>query len=91
MDKLQRANDARNLLDNPIHKEAVQAVRDYVENRALKIDPNNAEAAKTAILAKQIAHRYISEIERIIEDGRVEEVRIEQLEKKPLLKFNRGY
>ena len=92
MNPIFKANDAQTLLDNPIHKEAIKKINEYIENKALSVDPNNEKAAQMIIVTKQLAVTYIRAIERFIEDGKVEQIRIDQLEKKTgIRKFNRGY
>lgn len=92
MNPIFKGHDAQNLLNNPIHKEAIQRVNEYIEGKALHVDPNNEKATQMIIVAKQLAVAYIRAIERFIENGRAEEIRIAQLEKKKgIKKFNRGY
>lgn len=92
MNPVFKGHDAQNLLDNPIHKEAVQKINEYIEGKALKVDPNNKEATQVIIITKQLAKMYILTLERFIENGKVEEIKIDQLEKKKgIKKFNRGY
>lgn len=92
MNPIFKGNDAKNLLSNPIHKEAVQKLNDYIEEKALRVDPNSKESTQVIIITKQLAKAYIREIERFIENGKVEQIRIDLLEKKKgIKKFNRGY
>lgn len=92
MNPIFKANDAKALLDNPIHKEAIKKINEYIEDKALSVDPNNEKATQMIIVTKQLAVAYIRAIERFIENGKVEQIRIDQLEKKTgIRKFNRGY
>lgn len=92
MNPIFKGDDAKNLLNNPIHKEAVKRVNEYIEAKALSMDANNEKATQVVIITKQLAKAYIHAIEQFIEAGRVEQIRIDQLEKKKgIKKFNRGY
>jgi hypothetical protein len=90
-DKL-RGREARALLDNPLHKDAVKALNEYIEHKALTVDPNNEKAAQVILITKQIAKAYIREFEKLIQNGQVAEIRIDQMEEQKRFKvFNRGY
>lgn len=84
-----RAEDAKAVLDNPIFKSAFSAVADYVEAKALACDPDNKEMAQRVILSKQILAAIKREIQRVIDNGAIAEIRIAELEKRRLPKLFR--
>lgn len=85
-----RGNDAQSLLNNKLLKEAFDRVGHYIEQKALSLDPNDKEKAVNVIISKQILAGVKREIERVIEDGEMAKVRIEQIEEeRKLFKFRR--
>lgn len=84
-DKWQAA-EARAVLDNPAFKGAFEAVSAYVEQRALSCDPDNKEMTQRVVLTKQILAAVKRELERVIDDGKVAEIRMAELEKKSILR-----
>lgn len=81
--------DAKRLLDDPAHKLAVKGLNEYIENKAMNVDPNDQKAAQIIILMKQLAKEYITQLERLIQNGQVEEIKLSKLEKKKTI-FNRN-
>ena len=79
-----KAEDAKNLLNNELFKEAFKTVADYLEGRALSCDPDNKDQAQRVIITKQLLAGLKREIERHVEDGFVADFRIAELEKKKL-------
>lgn len=79
-----RANEAKQLLENPLLVSAFEAVAGYLEAKTLGCDPDNKDAAQRLILSKQILAAIKREIERVIENGVVAEIQIAQLERKTL-------
>jgi len=75
-------NDAKQLLENPLLKDAFAAVDGYLNDKALSCDPDNKEMAQRIILSKQLLVGIRREIERKIDDGMVAEVQINELEKR---------
>jgi hypothetical protein len=84
-----RGNDARQLLENPLLKEAFAAVGAYIDGQALSCDPDNATRAQRIVITKQLLAAVKREIVRVMEDGVVAEIQIEDIEKKRLLRFRR--
>lgn len=75
-------NDASGLLNNPLFKQAFTAVGDYLEQAALSCDPDNKEKAARIVISKQLLAAVRREIVRVIEDGKVAEVQLAELERK---------
>jgi hypothetical protein len=85
-----RAADAKQLLENNLFKNAFSAVDGYLNDVALSCDPDNKEKAQRIIISKQLLAAVKREIERVVEDGDIAEIRIAELEKKnKLLRFIR--
>jgi hypothetical protein len=76
-----RGNDARQLLDNHLLKEAFAAVGEYIDSQALSCPPDDAPRAQRIIISKQLLAAVKRELVRVIEDGDVAEVQISELEK----------
>ena len=79
-----RAADAKQLLENPMLRDAFEAMASYIEQKAVGCDPDNKEMAQRIILSKQLLAGIKREIERHIENATVEKMRIAQLEKRSL-------
>lgn len=77
-----RANDAKALLENEMFKEAFTAMNAYLESKALTCDPDNKEAAQRVVISKQLLAGIKREIERVIQDGLIADIRIAELERK---------
>lgn len=77
-----RGNDARQLLDNQLLKEAFAAVGQYVDDQALSCPPDDAARAQRIVISKQLLAAIKRELVRVIEDGDVAEVQIEEIEKR---------
>lgn len=76
------AADAKALLDNQLFKQAFAGVADYLDSQALGCDPDNAAKAQRIVIAKQLLAGIKREIERVVEDGVVANIQIDQLEQK---------
>lgn len=81
-----RGNDARNLLDNNLLKEAFAAVGRYVEDQALSCAPDDATRAQRIVISKQLLAAIKREMTRVVEDGDVAGVQIAELEKQSALR-----
>lgn len=77
-----RGNDARQLLDNQLLKDAFAAVGEYVDNQALSCPPDDAARAQRIVISKQLLAAIKREMVRVIEDGDIAEVQIHELEQK---------
>lgn len=85
-----RAEDAKQLLGNKLFKDAFAAVDGYLNEVALSCDPDNKEKAQRIILSKQLLASVKREIERVVDDGDIAEVRMAELEKRNgILRFIR--
>ena len=79
-----RAEDAKQLLENKMFREAFKAVSEYLESKALSCDPDNREMAQRVVISKQLLAAIKREIERHIDNGLIADVRISELEKRRL-------
>lgn len=76
-----RGQDARALLDNPIFKEAFDAVAEYLNQAALSCNPDDPVKAQRIIISKQLLEAVKREVTRKVEDGEVADIQIKELEK----------
>jgi hypothetical protein len=84
------AADAKSLLDNKLFKDAFKQVGDYIESQALGCDPDNKEKAQRILISKQILAGIRREIERVVEDGIVAEIQLNEIEqRRKLFSFRR--
>lgn len=77
-----RGAQARDLLDNPLLKEAFAAIERHLDQQALSCDPDNKDQAQRIIIARQIAAGIKRELVRVIEDGSIAQVRLNEITKK---------
>lgn len=84
-----RAEDAKHLLSNPLFIAAFKGVEDYLESRLQMCDASDKDAAQKVVVAKQLLSSVRREIERVIDDGVIADIRIAELEKKRFLQFRR--
>lgn len=84
------SEDAKHLLGNKLFKSAFEGVAEYLEAQALGCNPDDSAKAQRIVIAKQILAGIKREIERVVEDGVVAEIQINEIEKKKkLFKFYR--
>ncbi len=76
-----RGNDARQLLDNSLLKEAFAAVDKYIDDQALSCQPDDEKRAQRIVISKQLLAAIRRELVRVVEDGDVAEVQIDMIEK----------
>jgi hypothetical protein len=81
-DRLFRATDAKQLLENKLFVEAWDAVENHLHMAALTCDPDNAEKARRIVISQQLLAAVKREIQRVVNDGAVAEVQISELEQK---------
>lgn len=84
-DRVFRATDAKQLLDNPMLKEAFAKVEGHLNMAALSCDPDNATKAQRIVISQQLLAAVKREITRVIEDGAVAKIQIAELERKSRL------
>lgn len=76
------AADAKALLENKLLQDAFRQVGEYLDSQALSCDPDNASKAQRIVIAKQILYGIKREIERVVEDGIVANMQINEIEQK---------
>jgi hypothetical protein len=85
-----RGQDAKQLLDNKLFKEAFAAVDEYLNQAALSCSPDDATKAQRIVISKQLLQAVKREVVRQVEDGVVADVQINELEqRRGLRKFIR--
>jgi hypothetical protein len=85
------ADDARQLLENPLFQYAFSSVGEHLEGVALSCNPDDKDKAARIITSKQLLAALKREVEALVEDGDMAEIELAELEarKKPL-RFSRG-
>jgi hypothetical protein len=84
------AADAKALLDNKLLKDAFAKVADYIDAQTLGCDPDNATKAQRILISRQILAGIKREIERVVEDGTVAEIQLNEIEhKRKMFNFRR--
>lgn len=77
--------EARQLLENRILKNAIARMEQHLEQRALEC-PDDGEAARKVVSAKQILRGIIREIERIVSDGDYAKIQLTEIERQSNIK-----
>lgn len=77
-----RATDARQLLENPMFVEAFEAINKQLQMAALTCEPDNATKAQRIIITQQLLAAVKREITRVVEDGKIAEIQLSELENK---------
>ena len=73
--------DARQLLENPLLKEAFSKVGDYIEQQALSCAPDDTARAQRIVISKQLLAAIRRELVRVVEDGEVAVIQIDAIDK----------
>ena len=74
--------DAAAVLRNPVVKMAFQRLGEYLDTQILACKPDDKDQAQRVVLAKQIMIGLKREFERLVEEGEVAEIRLNELEQK---------
>lgn len=77
-----RATDARQLLENPLFVEAFSAVEKQLNMAALSCSPDDATKAQRIVITQQLLAAVKREITRVVDDGKVAEIQLSELETK---------
>lgn len=81
-DRRIRATDAKHLLEHPMFVEAWDAVEKHLSMQAMTCDSDNAQKALRIVISQQLLAGVKREITRIVQDGVVAEVQLNELEQK---------
>lgn len=81
-DRRIRATDAKHLLEHPMFIEAWEAVEKHLSMQAMTCDSDNAQKALRIVISQQLLAGVKREITRIVQDGVVAEVQLNELEQK---------
>lgn len=77
-----RANEARQFMQNPLFREAFDAVDGYLNDAALSCDPDNKDKAARIVISKQLLAAIKRELTRKVEDGDVASIQLDELERR---------
>lgn len=89
MNEIHLANDANAVLNNHAFKLAKTALEKHLESKLLTTDPNDGVACTKVVQAKQILKGLIRELEMLVENGQVEQIRLDEIESKSKVKLFR--
>ena len=81
-DRIFRATDARQLLENPLFVEAFAAVANHLNMAALSCELDNKDKAQRIIISQQLLAAVKREITRVVQDGEVARVQMNEIEQK---------
>lgn len=82
--------DAKAILENPVVKQVFKRLEDHVNSKILSCDPDNKEATQRAVITRQILFGIRREFEKLVQDGEVAEIQLNEMEvKKPFMKVIR--
>lgn len=84
-DRIFRATDARQLLENKLFIEAFAAVAGHLNMAALSCEPDNAVKAQRIVISQQLLAAIKREITRVVNDGEVARVQMNEIEQKKRL------
>ena len=79
MDKELRAKDAQRILDDPVFRDAMQALRDRIESRALQVKTTDTDETRDIIRCKQLLVGIERELRRFVADGKVQSITDEKV------------
>lgn len=77
-----RAAEARQLLESPLFVSAWDAVEKHLTNQALTCDADNAQKALRIVISQQLLAAVKREVTRLVQDGLVAEIQMNELEQK---------
>lgn len=83
------ASDARQVLENKAYKLAYDRLSQHLDSKILACNPDDKEQAHRVVLAKQIFSGLKRELERMIQDGQVSEIQLNEIEKRKKSVFRR--
>lgn len=79
---VRRADFARQVTDNPIFHEAMNALDESLRRQRMAVKPTDTEGHTKLILAEQILGQFRGYLKRAIDDGQIAQM---ELIRKPLL------
>ena len=74
------ASDSISLTNNPAFKAAIGKMETYLEAKALSADPDNKDACSRIVISKQILKGIVRELERLVADGEV--IQLKELDRR---------
>lgn len=82
MDDIQRADYARQILDNPLFKDAFGAIESDLARQRQVVKLTDTELHTRLIVCEQLLARFREVLTRAIEDGHIAQVKIDLENKK---------
>jgi hypothetical protein len=83
------AQDAKYVLESKSFKTAFERMAAHLEAKALSCDVDNKEQAQRVVLAKQILAGIKREMERLVVDGTVAEIKLAEIKSRRKSVFRR--
>ena len=81
-DRRIKATAARQMLENPLFIQAFDAVANYLNAQTMTCDSDNAQKALRIVISQQLLAAVKREVTRVVQDGQVAEIQMDELEKK---------
>lgn len=81
-DRLFRATDAQQLLENQLFVDAFAEVANHLNMAAMSCEPDNKDKAQRIIISQQLLAAIKREIQRIVQDGKVAQVQLNEIEQR---------
>lgn len=73
---IRRADFARQVTDNPVFREALDALDESLRRQRLAVKPTDTEGHTKLILAEQILGQFRAYLKRAIDDGQVAQMQL---------------
>ena len=93
MDDLQNtiniAQEGKRIIDSEPFKKAMSRLDDHLDMQLFSCDPDNKEKAQRVVLAKQIFKGIHREFERLLQEGEVAKIQLDELNAKKVTEFRR--
>ena len=81
-DAIRRADLARQIVDNPLFVESLDALDESLRRQRLAVKASDSDGHLRLIIAEQITHQFRAYLKRTIEDGKQAQM---QLVQQPLM------
>lgn len=79
-ERLQRAQNAENILNNDLFKDAIRVVRDQCVEAFKNTEPGDIEGLRTARVAFEVAEKFVNVLAGYMRDGQIAKIRIDAVQ-----------
>lgn len=77
MDEITRGHDAKRILNEPLYKEAIQAVRDGIVNAMTQSAMGDEKTHNRQVIALQVLNMIERNLQTVMETGQMAEMQLE--------------